>query len=82
MIPFLALLMAGQDADLPCDAGAAQKFVGTKYARHSRTHIRDAAGVHVVRVILPGAMRSDEFRPDRATVYVDYNRRVASITCG
>jgi hypothetical protein len=83
MILMAVLLAAGGQArDLPCDAGAAQTFVGTKYGRHSKTRIRRAAGVNSVRVIMPGEMRSNEFRPDRATVFVDYNRRVASITCG
>ena len=83
-----AMMLAAQ-AQMPmkvdpmeCEAMPAQVLIGQLYRRHVPTRARKLSGSSKVRVIFPGQVLGDEFRPERITVKVDYARRVSDVRWG
>lgn len=83
---FLALLLAGcataQTTPRTCRAEAAQDAIGTPAGLGVTEGIRRRVGARTVRVVRPGEMVTMDVRPDRVTITVDAQQRIARITCG
>ena len=65
-----------------CEAEPAQVLIGERYRRHVPTRAKQLSGATKVRVLFPGQAATDEFRPERVDLRVDYDRRIADVTCG
>lgn len=87
---FSAMLLAGCVDDRPgvpgpareCRAGPAQRFVGAPFNPRTGKAIRSATGARTLRPAGPDQAVTMDFRPDRATIELDGNRRVRAIRCG
>lgn len=66
----------------PCNADAAQRFIGRTPDEATVTAARAASGATAVRVLTPEMMVTMEFRGDRLNLRVGSDGRIASVTCG
>ena len=64
------------------DAAPAEVLIGERYRRHVPTRAKKLSGASVVRVIFPGQAITEDFRPERVDLRVDYQRRISDVRCG
>ena len=85
-----ALLLAGCAGDRPampgpareCRADPAQRLIGAPFNKRTGSEIRSLTGARTLRPVGPGEAVTMDFRPDRATIELDAQRRVQAIRCG
>ena len=80
-----AMMLAAQTPapePVACEAGPAEVLIGRPYRRHVPTRAKRLSGATVVRVIFPGQAVTEDFRPERVDLRVDYGRRISDVRCG
>ena len=80
-----AMLAAQAPAQVEAAAGAAQPaevLIGERYRRHVPTRAKKLSGATKVRVIWPGQMVTEDFRPERVNLHVDHRRLITDVDCG
>ncbi len=66
----------------PCNAEAAQGFVGQMPSEATVQSAVDASGAKTVRVIGHGMMVTMDYRGDRLNVHLDEAGKIVRVTCG
>lgn len=70
------------DASAPCNAEAAQSFVGREASESTIAEAKAAAGAGNVRVIKPGQPVTMDYSVERLNLKVDDGNVITSIHCG
>ncbi len=65
-----------------CQSNGLAAFTGREANPATGEEILRVSRAHVLRWVPPGAAVTMEFRADRATIHVDANKRIESVTCG
>jgi len=65
-----------------CKAGSTAQFVGQPVNSETGAAILRASNAAVLRWAPPGVMLTMDYRQDRATVYLDADRKVTDVKCG
>ena len=82
MLAMVLALALPQATESVCAAGPAEVLVGERYRRRVPTRAKRLSGARTVRVLMPGAMATDDFRDDRLNLHVDYRRVITAVRCG
>lgn len=72
----------GVTASHACKAGSTAQFVGQPGNSETGAAILRASNAAVLRWAPPGVMLTMDYRQDRATVYLDADRKVTDVKCG
>lgn len=65
-----------------CSAEAASFVIGRRATEGQVQRAVRASGARVARVVRPGEVYTQEFRPDRLTIRVDRRNRIVDLSCG
>ena len=65
-----------------CDTAGTDRFIGQQGTSETGAAIMRASHAAVLRWAPPGVMLTMDYRQDRATVYLDVDRKVTDVKCG